>query len=162
MIVAIIGSRNLHIEDFSDYLPENTTTILSGGAKGIDLCARLYAEKNGILFKEINPAYERYGRAAPLVRNREIVNTADHVLAFWDGQSKGTKYVITLCESLGKPLTVQLISPHSSEGRATSTARVSISGAPERVFGEKVNCPEGTREATLGCADPYDVDTKHI
>ncbi len=106
MNVAIVGSRHLHIEDFSVYLPADTTTIISGGAKGIDLCAKKYAEKNGIPLIEILPIYERYGRAAPLVRNREIVLCADHVLAFWDGHSKGTKHVIELCRTLGKPVTV--------------------------------------------------------
>lgn len=106
MNVAIVGSRNLYVDDFSVYLPTDTTAIISGGAKGIDLCAKKYAERIGIPIMEILPVYERYGRAAPLVRNREIVLHADHVLAFWDGQSKGTKHVIDLCQTLGKSVTV--------------------------------------------------------
>jgi len=100
MTVAIIGSRGLEVSDFGEYLPKETTTIVSGGAKGIDTCAKRYAEKNGIEIVEILPEYEKYGRAAPLKRNIEIINKADIVLAFWDGASKGTKYVIDNCKKM--------------------------------------------------------------
>ncbi|MBQ8648757.1 MAG: hypothetical protein IJ470_01635 [Clostridia bacterium] len=43
MRVAVIGSRNLKVDDLSKYLPVSTTEIVSGGAKGIDTCAREYA-----------------------------------------------------------------------------------------------------------------------
>ena len=48
MKVAVIGSRGLTVSDLGKYLPENTTEIVSGGAKGIDTCARNYALSNGI------------------------------------------------------------------------------------------------------------------
>lgn len=46
--------------------------------------------------------YHRYGRAAPIIRNRRIVEYADRVIAFWDGKSKGTKMVIEYAEKVGK------------------------------------------------------------
>ena len=46
MKVAIIGSRNLHVENFEKYLPEDVTEIVSGGAKGIDSDAEKYAREN--------------------------------------------------------------------------------------------------------------------
>ena len=42
MKVAVIGSRNLTVENLGQYLPEETTEIVSGGAKGVDTCAREY------------------------------------------------------------------------------------------------------------------------
>ena len=42
MKVAIVGSRNLHVENLEKYLPKNTTEIVSGGARGIDSDARAY------------------------------------------------------------------------------------------------------------------------
>ena len=48
MKVAVIGSRGITKCDLASYLPENTDEIVSGGAKGIDTCAREYANKNGI------------------------------------------------------------------------------------------------------------------
>ena len=106
MKIAIIGSRNIEIENFDLYLPQSVSEIVSGGAKGIDTCAKKYAEKNNIKLKEFLPQYDRYGRAAPLKRNVEIIKYADEVLAFWDGTSKGTKYVIEMCKKLGKKVMV--------------------------------------------------------
>ncbi len=52
------------------------------------------------------PEYERYGRSAPLKRNLLIIDYADYVLAFWDGKSYGTKYVIDNCKKKNKPVRV--------------------------------------------------------
>ena len=102
MKLAIIGSRGLSVTDFSPYIPEGTDEIISGGAKGIDSSAAEYARSHGIKLTEILPDYARYGRVAPLKRNDEIVALADEVLAFWDGESRGTAYVIKKCEKAGK------------------------------------------------------------
>ena len=101
MKVAVIGSRGLQVNDLEKYLPEETTEIVSGGAKGIDTSAREYALKNGIKLTEFLPKYDIYGRSAPLKRNIEIIEYADIVLAFWDGTSRGTKYVIDNCKKMG-------------------------------------------------------------
>lgn len=98
MKVAVIGSRGLKVEKLERFLPEETTEIISGGAKGIDTCAREYALANGLKLTEFLPDYSRYGRAAPLKRNITIIENADLVLAFWDGISHGTKYVIEQCK----------------------------------------------------------------
>ena len=91
---AIIGSRNLIVTDFEKYLPEGTTEIVSGGAKGIDSCAKKFAIKNKIKITEFLPEYDKYGRIAPLKRNDLIIDYSDMVIAFWDGKSKGTKDMI--------------------------------------------------------------------
>lgn len=108
MKIAIIGSRGLTVNNFEDYIPEDCTEIVSGGAKGIDTCAKVYAEKAGLPITEFLPEYARYGKGAPLVRNRTIVDYADGVLAFWDGVSRGTKSVIDYAKKIGKPVTVIL------------------------------------------------------
>lgn len=109
MTVAIIGSRNLNVEDLEHYLPENTTKIVSGGAKGIDTCARNYAIKNKIMFTEFLPDYNKYGRYAPTKRNLQIIEHADIVIAFWDKKSKGTKFVIDNCKKMNKEVFVYAI-----------------------------------------------------
>ena len=109
MKVAIIGSRGLVTNDLGKYLPDGVTEIVSGGAMGIDTCARAYASEKNIPLTEFLPEYRRYGRGAPLKRNVQIVDDADAVLAFWDGESRGTKFVIDYCNRLSKPVTVILI-----------------------------------------------------
>ena len=106
MKIAVIGSRGLKVDNLGKYLPDEVTEIVSGGAKGIDTCAREYANANGIKLMEFLPEYEKYGRSAPLKRNLQIIDYADLVLAFWDGQSRGTKYVIDNCEKRNKKVRV--------------------------------------------------------
>ena len=108
MKVAVIGSRNLVVQDLGIYLPEETMEIVSGGAKGIDTCAREYANAKGLKLTEFLPDYKRYGRGAPLNRNLQIIDYADCVLAFWDGQSRGTKFVIEHCKAQNKPIRIFL------------------------------------------------------
>ena len=106
MKVAVIGSRSLSISDLGSYLPLETTEIVSGGAKGVDMSAREYAIANGIKLIEFLPDYDKFKRYAPLERNLLIIKYADIVLAFWDGKSRGTKFVIDKCKNLGKNLKV--------------------------------------------------------
>ncbi len=58
---------------------------------------------HGLILTEFKPDYRRYGKGAPLKRNLEIVDYADHVLIFWDGTSRGSRFVIDACEKSGKP-----------------------------------------------------------
>lgn len=106
MKVAVIGSRDLTVADLGTYLPPETTELVSGGARGIDRCAAAYARAHGIPLTEFLPDYAQFGRGAPLRRNVEIVDYADLVLAFWDGTSRGTRFVLETCEKKGKPYRV--------------------------------------------------------
>lgn len=108
MKVAVIGSRNLKVGSLEKYLPESVTELVSGGARGIDSCAKAYALKNNIPIKEFLPDYDSFGKRAPLIRNIDIIKYADIVLAFWDGESRGTKFVIDNCKKLGKECKVFL------------------------------------------------------
>lgn len=109
MKTAVIGSRNLSIADLGKYLSPETTEIVSGGAKGIDQCAREFALCRDLKLTEFLPDYHRYGKGAPIKRNYQIVEYADSVIAFWDGVSKGTKSVIDYCHKLSKPITVIML-----------------------------------------------------
>lgn len=106
MKTAIIGSRGIKVDNIGKYLPDNTTEIVSGGAKGVDACAKRYAFENGIKYTEFLPDYRRYKKGAPLRRNLQIIEYADTVIAFWDGVSKGTKFVIDNCERMNKEVWV--------------------------------------------------------
>jgi hypothetical protein len=108
MRVAIIGSRDLRV-DIAPYIPANMTELVSGGARGIDRLAEAYADAHGIPKRIIRPDYGRYGRGAPLRRNREIVDCADCVIALWDGVSRGTQYTIDYARRSGKPVRVHRV-----------------------------------------------------
>lgn len=121
MKLAIIGSRSL--TDFDKnailrHISQDITHIISGGAQGIDSLAREIAAAQKLGFLEIEPDYAKYGRKAPLVRNREIVRQSDRVLAVWDFHSRGTAHAIVCCIEEGVP--VRVIGPDgaSRDGRA--------------------------------------------
>lgn len=103
MKLAIIGSRQLNPVINLDIKP---ALIVSGGAKGVDNCAKDYAIKNKIGLKIFLPNYDKYGKVAPIIRNKEIVDFSDEVLAYWDGKSKGTKMVIDYCTKKGKKVKI--------------------------------------------------------
>lgn len=106
MKVAVIGSRGLRVASLDEYLPDTTTEIVSGGAKGVDASAKEYALAHNLKLTEFLPEYNKFGRGAPLKRNLTIIEYADIVLAFWDGKSRGTKFVIDNCHRLGIPIKI--------------------------------------------------------
>lgn len=105
-ILAIVGSRSCPTLDIASFLPFIPTTIVSGGAKGADTLAKGYARDNNIPLTEYLPNYKAYGRQAPILRNIQIVENCDFLIAFWDGISRGTKFTIDYARKRGVPLQV--------------------------------------------------------
>lgn len=111
MKIAIIGTRecgniNLEQEIINRMLIFRNDTIISGGARGIDTLAAMYARKHGMKLLEFRPDYATYGRSATFVRNRQIVDEADVVIAFWNGTSRGTKYTIEYAKKKHVPVII--------------------------------------------------------
>ncbi len=104
MRVAVVGSRS-----FSDYRRlaecmdrlQDVELVVSGGARGADQLAEKWAKNRGIKTRIFSPEWEKYGKSAGVIRNKDIVNNADMVVAFWDGVSKGTAYTIQFAEKKG-------------------------------------------------------------
>lgn len=117
MKVAVIGTRTIYVKvnQLDDYLPENTTELVSGGARGIDCCARIYAIERDVKISHFIPEYEKYGKSAPLKRNIQIIEYSDMVLAFWDGKSHGTEYVIKNCHKMNVPCRVYMFKGFDSD-----------------------------------------------
>ena len=109
MKIAIIGSRNIEPENLGDYLPKEVSEIVSGGARGVDSKARDYAVEHNKKLTEFLPEYNKYKRGAPLKRNIQICEYADRVLAFWDGKSRGTKFVIDYCKNNNIPIEIIVV-----------------------------------------------------
>lgn len=115
MTVAIVGSRktNMSRDAFArladDLIPKElgkVERIVSGGAYGIDSLAAWYARYRGYKLIEYLPDYSIFGRRAPIIRNMDIIRDADFVLAFWDGESRGTLSSINMALESHKPLLV--------------------------------------------------------
>lgn len=85
--------------------------IVTGGASGTDAMAGRYARELGYSLQVFPADWSRYGKRAGYVRNREmhsyISTHADRgVIAFWDGQSKGTAQSFALAREFDNPLRV--------------------------------------------------------
>lgn len=105
MKIAIIGSRSIKkINHLAQYIPAEVSAIVSGGAVGVDQIARQFAISHGLPIEEYLPDYAQFGKRAPLIRNIDIIKAADLVLAFWDGSSRGTAFVVKKCRAMGVPV----------------------------------------------------------
>ena len=83
--------------------------IVSGCCAGTDTLGERYAAEHGYAVERHPADWGRHGRAAGPIRNREMVECSDYVIAFWDGVSRGTQSLITAAEELGKPVRVKRI-----------------------------------------------------
>lgn len=71
--------------------------LVTGTAKGADQIPYLLAQKYGWAYPKEFPAdWDRHGKAAGYIRNKEMAHQGTHLIAFWDGKSKGTKHMIDL------------------------------------------------------------------
>ena len=113
--IIIAGGR-----DFMDYnlLKEKTNKILqekkvthkiviiSGCARGADTLGLRYASENAFDVEEYPADWDKYGKKAGYVRNVEMAENADALIAFWDGNSKGTKHMIDIATERNLPIRV--------------------------------------------------------
>jgi len=90
-----------------DKKANSITEIVCGGAKGADAMGKKWAELRNVPVKMFPADWKRYGRGAGPKRNTEMANYAEQLIAFWDGESKGTKHMINQAKKLG--LEVQII-----------------------------------------------------
>lgn len=107
--VAIVGSRDYprleHVASYVNRLPMNAV-IVSGGAKGVDTAAEM-AAKARRMKTVIYPAdWDKHGKAAGFIRNQDIVNACDRLVAFSHNSSRGTAHSIQLARQAGKPVLV--------------------------------------------------------
>ena len=106
MKTIIAGSRT--VTDFSIVESAITesgfviTEVVSGGAYGVDSLGELWANKNNIPIKKFLADWNFYGKRAGYIRNVEMGNYAQALIAIWMSQSKGTAHMINtaLCKGL--------------------------------------------------------------
>lgn len=139
MKVVIAGSRSLHhkhqahmeqlramCDEFEDEHGV-ITMIVSGKATGPDKLGEAYAAEKQILIKEFPANWDMQGRAAGIIRNKEMAEFADAAIIMWDGESKGTKHMMDCMKKLNKPYLIRTFKPiveykHHSNGEITVTA----------------------------------------
>jgi len=102
--LAIVGSRYFPYPWMVEqYLRRKSfDELVSGGAKGVDTWAAIYAKRQSRDFKVFPADWEAHGKMAGFLRNHDIVDYATDVVAFWYGESRGTAHTIKLAREAGK------------------------------------------------------------
>jgi predicted Rossmann fold nucleotide-binding protein DprA/Smf involved in DNA uptake len=104
MKIAIVGSREwVDYDEVERYVGMLSTSdiVISGGARGVDTRAVEFAKRRGLVTIVLLPDWNTHGKAAGVIRNAQIVEQSEVVLAFWDSKSKGT--LDTIRKALNAP-----------------------------------------------------------
>ena len=107
MKVIIAGSRGItSIYHLRRALQESgffwsITEVVSGTARGVDKLGEEWAIEKGIPIKRFPADWDTHGKRAGYLRNAEMADYADALLALWDGKSRGTKHMIDLARKKG-------------------------------------------------------------
>ena len=80
--------------------------VISGDARGADELGARWATYNNIHVNHFPADWDYYGHAAGFIRNIEMADNADALIAFWDGKSKGTGHMIKTMQMKKKPYRV--------------------------------------------------------
>jgi hypothetical protein len=80
--------------------------ILSGKSIGADCLGEIYALENNLEILSYPADWGKFGKKAGVKRNAEMINDADALIAFWNGNSQGTKYMIDIATKKGKMIRV--------------------------------------------------------
>ena len=113
--VVVAGGRdftnyNLLKEKVDNILSQKKLThkilILSGKSIGADSLGEIYALENNLEILSYPADWDKFGKKAGVKRNAEMINDADALIAFWNGNSQGTKYMIDIATKKGKMIRV--------------------------------------------------------
>lgn len=106
MKVLVCGSR--HFNDYATLHREfeairGIPEIIEGEARGADRLAAEWAERKGISVRRFPANWDLHGKAAGAIRNTQMLEEGkpDLVVAFWDGESRGTKHMIDIAQKAG-------------------------------------------------------------
>lgn len=113
MRVIIAGSRSItnieHVVRAVHKSGFNITEVVEGGARGVDTLAFDYAHANNIPVKVFPANWNKYGRSAGMMRNAEMADYAEALIAIWDGKSRGTRHMIDVADKRQMPRRVFLV-----------------------------------------------------
>lgn len=105
MKVIIAGSRSIKDRKIVDKAIEasgfSITEVVSGGASGVDSLGEAWAADHKIPVKQFPAKWELHGKAAGPIRNKQMADYAEALIAVWDGNSRGTLNMITQAKCKG-------------------------------------------------------------
>ena len=103
----IAGSRSINSYVVVDHAIQESgwadeiTEVISGGASGVDALGEEWAYKNHRHLIVFPADWDTYGKSAGIRRNLQMAGYATHLVAIWDGKSKGTQHMIQAAKKAG-------------------------------------------------------------
>ena len=97
------NNRAIMFPILSKHISNMSDTIISGDARGADALGAEWAAHFQIPIQHFPAQWDKYGKSAGFIRNAEMGEEADALIAFWDGKSKGTAHMIKTMKRNNKP-----------------------------------------------------------
>lgn len=83
--------------------------VVSGCALGVDRCGEAYSHAYHLPLKQFPADWDKYGVRAGPIRNQQMAQYADALVAVWDGESKGTANMIKQAKAFNLKVFVHLV-----------------------------------------------------
>jgi predicted Rossmann fold nucleotide-binding protein DprA/Smf involved in DNA uptake len=105
--VIIAGGRDfcdyVKLVKYCDFYLKNKSgiEIVSGNANGADKLGEKYAIERNFSVKSFPADWTKFGKSAGFLRNKQMAEYSDALIAFWNGNSSGTKHMINLATEFG-------------------------------------------------------------
>jgi hypothetical protein len=114
MKLIIAGSRDFTNYNYLDEIvmsgyAQELDEIVCGEARGADLLGRRWAEEHEYPIASFPADWDKYGKTAGYIRNTQMADYGDYLLAFWDGKSKGTRHMINIALDHAMPVRVVIV-----------------------------------------------------
>lgn len=80
---------------------DEITEVVSGDCRGVDVCGAVWGNDRGLPVRKFPADWKAYGFSAGPLRNRQMAEYADALIAIWDGESRGTANMIKTARDHG-------------------------------------------------------------
>lgn len=109
--VGVVGSRGFPykamVVDYMVWDFRDSDICVSGGCKvGVDAWVKELCRRELYAYEEIPADWDKHGKKAGFLRNTELVDDINRLVAFWDGKSRGTRDTIIKALERGLPVEI--------------------------------------------------------
>lgn len=102
------------LEKILKTLPDTDIVIVSGGAKGADTIGEQFAKSKGLQTEILIPDWDGQGKKAGYMRNESMAKISQGLCAFWNGESPGTKHMLSLAHKYKLNIHLEIYTTHNN------------------------------------------------
>lgn len=119
MRLIIAGSRTIRLSEdqictyLNSHNIQEVTEVVCGMAFGVDDSGKQWADNYSIPVAPFPANWDKHGKSAGHIRNKEMAEHAEALLLIWDGESRGSKNMKETMLKLGKPVYEVILRTHN-------------------------------------------------